>query len=77
MVSINQLVSLVEGIAGIECKRIYQLDAPKGVRGRNSDNTLIKELLGWEPNTKLAEGLQPLYDWVYGQLLMNDERFSC
>src|SRR5205085_1586616 len=49
MVSINELVDMVEDIAGIKLKRIYDLDAPKGVMGRNSDNTLIKQYLGWEP----------------------------
>ena len=48
--SINQLVDIVEDIAGVKLKRRYKLDAPKGVNGRNSDNTLIKQLLGWEPH---------------------------
>src|SRR5687768_13909424 len=61
MVSINQLVDIVEGIAGIKLDRQYNLDAPKGVRGRNSDNTLIKELLGWAPSISLQEGLEKTY----------------
>ena len=56
LVSINQLVDIVEEIAGIKLKRKYNLTAPKGVNGRNSDNTLIKKLLGWEPNTRLRDG---------------------
>ena len=56
LVTINQLVDIVEEIAGIQLKRHYNLDAPKGVRGRNSDNTLILERLGWEPRIPLAKG---------------------
>lgn len=68
MVSINQLVDIVEQIAGIKLERHYKLDAPKGVRGRNSDNTLIKSLLGWEPSTRLADGMERTYRWIYDQL---------
>lgn len=64
MVSINELVSMAEAIAGVQLERIYKLDAPKGVRGRSSDNTLIKELLNWEPTTKLFDGLTILYHWI-------------
>lgn len=67
MVSINQLVDIVEGIAGIKLNRKYALDAPKGVRGRSSDNTLIKELLGWEPTIKLIDGLNKTYNWIREQ----------
>jgi GDP-D-mannose 3', 5'-epimerase len=56
MVSINQLVDIVEDIAKIKLKRIYDLDAPKGVMGRNSDNTLIKKYLGWEPDIHCGRG---------------------
>ena len=68
MVSINQLVDMVEQIAGIKLKRKYKLDAPKGVRGRSSDNTLIKKLLGWEPSISLMSGLEKSYAWIYGQM---------
>lgn len=68
LVSINELVSIVEKIAGVTLKRTYKLDAPKGVRGRNSDNTLIKKLLNWEPSTTLAAGLEKNYQWIYDQL---------
>jgi nucleoside-diphosphate-sugar epimerase len=68
LVSINELVSIVERIAGLTLKRTYKLDAPKGVRGRNSDNTRIKKLLDWEPSTKLEIGLEKNYRWVYDQL---------
>ena len=68
LVTINQLVDIVEEIAGVRLKRRYALDAPKGVRGRNSDNTLIRERLGWEPDTQLATGLERTYAWIYDQM---------
>jgi nucleoside-diphosphate-sugar epimerase len=64
MVSINQMVGILEGIANIELSKKYDLSAPKGVRGRNSDNTKVKELLNWVPTTSLSEGLQITYDWI-------------
>jgi nucleoside-diphosphate-sugar epimerase len=67
LVSINQLVDIVEDIAGIKLNRRYDLSAPKGVAGRNSDNTLIQELLGWEPSIPLREGLEKTYVWIYDQ----------
>ena len=67
MVSINQLVDIVESIAGIKLKRIYDLDAPKGVMGRNSDNTLIKKYLNWEPSIPLRQGLAKTYAWIYDE----------
>jgi nucleoside-diphosphate-sugar epimerase len=69
LVSINQMVDMVEKIAGVKLKRTYDLSAPKGVRGRNSDNTLIKKLLGWEPSTKLYDGLEKTYAWIYDQYM--------
>ncbi len=71
LVSINQLVDIVEGIAGIKLKRKYKLDAPKGVNGRNSDNTMIKHVLGWEPDTKLRVGMEKTYRWIYDQMAGN------
>jgi len=68
LVSINQLYSIVEEIAGITCTRHYQLDAPQGVRGRNSDNTMIKDLYGWAPSITLADGLAKTYAWVYDEV---------
>jgi GDP-D-mannose 3', 5'-epimerase len=64
LVTINQLVDIVEEIAGIELKRTYDLSAPRGVRGRNSDNTLIRQMLDWEPNVSLREGLATTYAWI-------------
>ena len=68
LVSINQLVDIIEGIAGIRVRRSYQLDAPKGVRGRNSDNTMIRDVLGWEPSIRLQQGLEVTYRWIYDNL---------
>jgi nucleoside-diphosphate-sugar epimerase len=67
-VTINQLVDVAESIGGIKLKRSYNLNAPKGVNGRNSDNTLIKKTFGWEPDTKLRDGLELTYKWIYDQM---------
>lgn len=67
LVSINDLVSYVEEIGGIKLNRKYDLNAPKGVAGRNSDNTFIQSVLGWQPNTKLKDGLRPTYQWIEQQ----------
>ena len=68
LVSINDLVSIVEEIAGLKLRRQYNADAPQGVRGRNSDNTLIKERLGWEPEITLEDGLAKTYAWMYDEM---------
>ncbi len=68
MVSINQLVDIVEEIAGFKLNRSYDLDAPKGVRGRNSENTLIMKYLNWEPSIPLKEGMKKTYDWIKDQM---------
>jgi nucleoside-diphosphate-sugar epimerase len=68
LVTINQLVDIVEDIAGIKLKRNYNLSAPKGVNGRNSDNTLILEKLAWEPSTKLRDGMEKTYRWIQGEI---------
>jgi nucleoside-diphosphate-sugar epimerase len=68
-VTVNQLVDIVEELAGIKLKRNYDLSAPKGVNGRNSDNTRIQQLLHWEPGTSLRAGLEKTYHWIYGQYL--------
>ena len=67
LVSINELVSLIEEIAGVRLSRKYDLDAPRGVAGRNSDNTFIQSMLGWEPNTPLRSGLAKTYAWIEEQ----------
>jgi GDP-D-mannose 3',5'-epimerase len=69
MVTINQLVDMVEEIAGIKLNRRYNLKAPKGVNGRNSDNTLVREIMGWEPSTSLRVGMEKTYRWIYDQMV--------
>jgi nucleoside-diphosphate-sugar epimerase len=68
LVTVNELVDIVEGIAGVKLERQYRLDAPQGVRGRNSDNTLILEKLGWEPSISLEAGLERTYNWIREQM---------
>ena len=70
LVTINQLVDIVEEIAGVKLKRNYKLDAPKGVNGRNSDNTKIVRELGWEPSILLKDGLAKTYEWIETQMLV-------
>jgi len=67
-VTINQLVDIVEDIAQVRLERRYDLSAPKGVNGRNSDNTQIKDLLGWEPSTPLRVGMERTYRWIFDEL---------
>jgi len=67
LVLIDDLVSKVEMIAAVKLKREYEPNAPRGVAGRNSDNTFIKRVLNWEPNTTLDVGLRHTYDWIKGQ----------
>jgi GDP-D-mannose 3', 5'-epimerase len=67
LVTVDQLVDIVEEIAGVKLKRNYNLDAPQGVRGRNSDNTRFRETYGWEPSISLREGLEKTYEWISRQ----------
>ncbi len=67
-VTINQLVDIVEEIAGVRLRRRYNLAAPKGVNGRNSDNTLINKMLGWEPSVPLRLGMERTYRWIYDEI---------
>jgi GDP-D-mannose 3', 5'-epimerase len=69
LVTIDQLVSIAEEIAGIKLERKYNLAAPKGVNGRNSDNTKIKQYLGWEPSIRLKEGLAKTYAWIETEMM--------
>jgi nucleoside-diphosphate-sugar epimerase len=69
LVTINQLVDIVEDIAGVKLDRRYKLDAPKGVNGRNSDNTKIVNYLGWEPSIRLKDGLAKTYEWIAKEML--------
>jgi GDP-D-mannose 3',5'-epimerase len=74
LVTINQLVSIVENVAGVTLERRYKLDAPKGVRGRNSDNTLVRERLGWAPSIKLETGMRHTYNWIREQMTADTRR---
>jgi len=69
LVSINQLVDIVEDIAGVKLKRRYNLSAPKGVNGRNSDNSFIQKIYKWEPSTRLRDGLERTYAWIHDQMV--------
>jgi nucleoside-diphosphate-sugar epimerase len=68
-VTVNQLVDIAEELGGIKLNRHYDLSKPQGVRGRNSDNTLIKEVLGWAPSVSLKEGMEKTYAWIYDQMV--------
>lgn len=68
LVSINQLVDIVERIADVRLTRYYNLSAPQGVRGRNSDNTLLRQVTGWEPSITLEQGLRRTYEWIYREM---------
>ena len=76
LVTINGLVDMVEDIAGIKLERRYNLDAPKGVNGRNSDNTLIQKYLGWEPSIRLRDGMEKTYAWIYDQYVKTHGKAS-
>jgi nucleoside-diphosphate-sugar epimerase len=67
LVTINQLVDVAEEIGGVRLERRYRIDAPKGVAGRNSDNTKIRRYLGWEPDTRLRDGMRQTYAWILGE----------
>jgi nucleoside-diphosphate-sugar epimerase len=68
LVSINRLVDIVERIAGVKLARRYKLDAPKGVRGRNSDNTLIRQVMNWAPSVRLEDGMEKTYRWIRDEI---------
>ena len=70
-VSINQMIDIISEIAGHKVKKNYQLDKPKGVRGRSSDNTLIREQINWDTNYSLKNGLELTYKWIYDQMKNN------
>jgi len=74
MVSINQMVGILEEIAQVELSRDYNLSAPKGVRGRNSDNSKVRGLLSWEPTVSLEYGLSETYKWIYQQIIDKAKR---
>jgi nucleoside-diphosphate-sugar epimerase len=67
LISVDTLVTIAEEIGGVKLRRKYDLSAPRGVAGRNSDNTFIKQIFGWEPSTPFREGLSKTYNWIEGQ----------
>lgn len=71
-VSINQMIDIIEEISNYKVKRNYLLDKPKGVRGRSSDNTKIKESIDWAPSITLKTGLEKTYKWIYDQIISGD-----
>lgn len=73
LVTVNQLVDMVESIAGVKLQRRYILDAPKGVRGRSSDNALIQKTFGWEPKISLEEGLEKTYRWIHNEIIAGSQ----
>ena len=77
-VSINKMSSIIENIAEIKLKKNYQLNKPKGVRGRSSNNSFIREKIGWDSSTALRDGLKLTYDWIYSQMTSrsNTDKFS-
>ena len=77
-VSINQMIELIEEISDYKVNKNYQLDKPKGVRGRSSNNDLIKKTIGWDSNITLKEGLKETYNWIYTQMTSgsNNNKFS-
>tara|TARA_B100000427_G_scaffold326707_1_gene335876 strand:+ start:305 stop:1303 length:999 start_codon:yes stop_codon:yes gene_type:complete len=78
-VSINQMIEIIENIADYKVEKNYQLDKPKGVRGRSSNNELVKNKTGWEPKLSLKQGLEQTYSWIYKQLTSdksNSQKFT-
>ncbi len=71
-VSINQMIDMIEEVSDHKVERKYQLDKPKGVRGRSSDNSFIQEKINWAPNIKLKIGLEKTYKWIYNQIMSGD-----
>jgi nucleoside-diphosphate-sugar epimerase len=76
LVTINQLVDIAEEIGGVKLKRNYNLNAPKGVNGRNSDNTMILEELKWEPSIRLRDGLETTYRWIEEEMRSGTKSYA-
>ena len=74
MISINELVEIVSRLAGKTIRKRYDLSKPQGVRGRNSDNTRLREVLKWEPQISLEDGLQSTYEWIESQVMARSEK---
>ena len=63
-----QMINIIEEISNYKVQKNYQLDKPKGVRGRSSDNEKLKNLISWEPSIALKKGLENTYKWIYEQI---------
>ena len=74
LVTINGLVDMISKIAGKRFKKVHDLSKPQGVRGRNSDNSRLRSVLGWEPSITLEQGLVPTYTWIAAEVLKKSER---
>ena len=70
-VSINQMIEIIESISNFKVEKNYQLDKPKGVRGRNSNNDLIRSSIDWDAKVSLKQGLQQTYSWIDSQIKLN------
>ena len=68
MVTINELIDIISAIARKQVHKVHDLSKPQGVRGRNSDNTILNEIIGWSPGIDLEEGLEPTYNWILHEL---------
>ena len=77
-VSINQMISIIEDISNFKVEKKYQLDKPKGVRGRSSNNDLVREKLKWDIEVKLKDGLEKTYKWIYDEITSgkNNDKFT-
>ena len=73
LITINQLVDIVSGLAGKKLNKVYDKAKPQGVRGRNSDNTLSRKVLNWEPKVSLEEGLRRTYEWIKEEVLKKQQ----
>ena len=76
LITVNQLVDAVCSAAGKSLKRNHDLTKPQGVRGRNSDNTILAEIIGWQPETAVREGIRYTYDWIAGEIAQTQKRAS-
>ena len=76
MISVNELVDMVAAAAGKTVRRTHNLKAPQGVRGRNSDNTKLRQVLGWEPQISLEDGLARTYKWIHDQLASQPDKYT-
>ena len=68
MVSINELVDTAAKVSGKVVRKVYKLDAPTGVRGRNSNNDVVRKMLGWDYSMTLEEGIRRTYEWIEEQI---------